>query len=125
MSTTGGVQFQNQSRLRPMPVTIASGQTVSGLADIGGSTLVGVLFPAAMTGTSISFKTAFLSTDLIANVSAVYDNAGALVTVTKVNSAVCNVPPANVAAIGRQVAVLSNGTEGADRIVTLIVRDIA
>lgn len=121
----GGIQYQSESRLVKKPVTIASGGTVSGIVDIGGSTLVGVLFPAAMTGTAVSFKTAYLPDDTIANVLPVYDNAGAAVSVTKVNSAVCNIPPANVAAVGRQVAVVSNGTEGADRIVTLIVRDIA
>lgn len=37
-------------------VTIASGQTVSGAAMLGGACLVGLITPAALTGTAITFQ---------------------------------------------------------------------
>lgn len=44
-----------QGQLVSVPCTIANGQTDSAAIDLGGFTLCGILFPAAFTGTALSF----------------------------------------------------------------------
>ncbi|WP_020469718.1 hypothetical protein [Zavarzinella formosa] len=52
---------QFQSRLCQTTVTIASSGTASGEADLGGTTLVGVMLPAALTGTTLTFTAAAIA----------------------------------------------------------------
>lgn len=67
-----------QSAARNVTVNIASGGTVSGAAHLGGSSLIGIVMPAAFTGATITFQTSHDGTTY----QVLRDGYGTSVTVT-------------------------------------------
>lgn len=102
--------------------TIPSGSTTSNTVHIPSGSIVGVRFPATMTGTSISFKTANNIDDTPV---AHYASTGSLLSLTFVASIVQQINANDTSAMGHYVQIVSNGTEGAERTLYLIVRDLS
>lgn len=101
-------------------VTISSGGTTSTVADLSGKALVGMHLPAALTGTAVTFT--------VDNGSGTYntlaDGAGADVSKTVAASKFINLAPSDFAGVNK-LKVVSGSSEGADRTITLVVRDLA
>lgn len=110
------------SRSSKITVTISSGATDSGEIPVPSGSIVGVQFPAAMTGTSVSFKT---SGDTNATKLLHYVKAGTLLSVPKVNSGIVQLDANETSAMGQFIQVVSTASEAADRTLFLIIRDIS
>src|ERR1700749_348596 len=89
-----------ETRITTYNLTIVSGGPLSDKVNIGGGTVVGVVFPATFTGTSISFTTAYTDTDQFSVFVPVCDNGGTLIPITKAVSSACLLSPLNAAHIG-------------------------
>lgn len=126
-------QRLNKSVLTVVPFTIASGATVSGSADtlpfidITNYVLVGIEFPAAMTGTGVTFQVSndttpydsygsYVAANKPVNYVPVYQGAG-VVTVTKQNSTLVLVGTTyrTLEGMGRYLQVVSQAAEGSAR----------
>lgn len=109
------------TRYLSVSLTIANGQQTSSSNRTGfKSTPVAVIFPAAMTGTGITFEV----TDDGTNWYPLYNSSGSLILITKVNSSFHALNPSDFAAV-QELRVKSSGNEGADRVFKLICRDVA
>lgn len=111
----GAEEFQ--SKMRTVDVVIASGATDSSAAALYGVKPCRLSMPAAFTGTSVSFKS---SRDGV-NFNALYDDAGALVSVpvgTSRSVSLGNLVQHFLAM--PWVKLVSNGAEGADRTITIV-----
>ncbi len=105
--------------LRQVTLTIASGQT-AGTASIGDGMLVGLIWPAALTGTGV---TPTASATLAGTYGSIYDTTDTVVgLLTKHNSATRALDPAVYAGIAN-LKLTSDQSEGADRTFILLVRN--
>ncbi len=101
-------------------VTIKAGQTLSDKLDLGNHTLCGIFAPA-MTGTSLSMKA---SIDGV-HFGSMLDNAGAAITFAVSSSdRLDNINPLTTMG-ARYIQFVSNGTEAADRAITVISAHVA
>lgn len=108
------------TRFLSLSLTIANGAQTSNSSRTGfKATPVGVIFPAAMTGTGITFE----MSDDGTNWYPVVGRDGNVVTITKVNSSFRALNKEDFMAI-QEVRVKSSGAEGAERIIKLICRDV-
>lgn len=107
-----------QVRIATQTVEILNGQTESSFTDLHGASLVSLIMPAAFTGTVLRFKGSMNRT----NFYDMYDGGGMEITVDVEAShyVVLNVPDDFKGV--RYLKVVSNQTEVADRIVTLVSR---
>lgn len=103
-----------------IPVTIASGGTVSSEADLVGLSVCGIVMPATFTGTVVTFQT---STSSGGTFQGLYDYTNTAVGATVTQGRNYSLNPANFAA-WRYVKAVSGSAEGGDRIVTLICRQV-
>jgi hypothetical protein len=111
---------RSQNYPESLSATIANAGTDSAEVDLNGTVPVGIVFPAAMTGTSVSFK---MATSSGGTFVPVYDDDGALYTVSVVVSIYRALKYQHF--IGaRYIKVISNGAEGAERVLTLRTRAI-
>lgn len=97
------------------PVTIANNQTVSGPADLGGLYLTGLLTPAALTGTVLTFQASLDGATWVP----VHTPAGAAYSVTVGASRYIPIPVADFVGV-RHLKVVSGTTELGDRVITLV-----
>lgn len=112
---------------RLVPVTIANGQSLSAQVGIGiGSAVVGLIMPAAWTAANLTFQ-ASGDASVFNNV---YDAAGTEFTVTVAVSRYIQMDPSKTDSIAQ--LKIRSGTagapvaqSGADRVITLVVRDRA
>src|SRR3954463_4432954 len=100
-------------------VTIASGATLSGAADLSGYTLVGLIMPAAFTGTSITFS----MSDDAGTFYAITNAGGTALSATVAASKCILVTPGDFVGI-RHLKLTSGSTEGGSRIIKLIMRKL-
>jgi hypothetical protein len=98
-------------------VTIASGQTESGAVDLHGMNLVGIMMPAAFTGTSVTFKG---SLDGV-TYNDLYNTDGTALSVTVAADRFILIVPSDFAAV-RYLKLVSGSSEGAERTITLACR---
>lgn len=97
--------------------TVLSGQTVSSSIDLNGAALGGLIFPAALTSTAVTFQ---VSTDNN-TFTALYTTAGAAVSITVAASRA--VPLVwDTFAPWRYVQLVMGSAEGADRAIIAIGR---
>lgn len=97
-------------------VTIANGATVSAAADMGAASLVGIITPAALTGTAFGLQA---SADGVSYAD-VYGTSGSAVSVTAAPSRYIAVPRTTIDG-ARFVRVVSGSAEGGARSITLVV----
>lgn len=96
--------------------TIPISTTTSEAIYLGGEVLCGIAFPAAMTGTSVSFQV-----NIAGTYRAVYDDTGALLTVTVTASAF--VPIYTDSFMGaKHLKIVSNASEAAARTLYVVAR---
>lgn len=96
-------------------VTIASGQTLSGAADLHGTTLLGFYMPAAWTAATIGYKA---SQDNV-TFADVYDSAGNAKTSTVAASQFIPLNLSDFVGV-RYLKLVSSASQGADRAITLV-----
>lgn len=106
-------------RNREIQFQIASGQTDSDTIKLNGRTPIGLLVPAAPTGTSFTFK-ASLDSDGT-NFYTLKDMTGTALTITT-SQAFFKLPPADFDGV-ELLKVISSSSEGSARTLTLIVAD--
>lgn len=103
-------------------VTIANGASLSGILELGGGILTGMILPAAWTAAGITFQGSVDGT----NFYNLYDEFGAEITLTVDASRYIRLNPTDNYSI--PYMKLRSGTsgsavnQGADRILTLIIR---
>lgn len=104
-----------------LTATIASSGTTSGVIDLGGATLCGIIVPAAMTGSAISLQ---MSNDDTGTFVAVQDGAGSDLSLAIAASKY--VPFSNLTLMAglRFIKLVSNSTEAAERTITLVTRAV-
>ena len=103
-ASTGLVQGVQR---RYMPIAIPAASTTSPAYDVGGYYLNGVIFPATVVGTSISF----LTSDTVGGTYVqVYSTAGALLTYTTGASRFVAFNPLDLQGL-RYIKIVSNATE--------------
>jgi hypothetical protein len=102
------------------PFTIANGATASGEIEMAGLVPVGIIFPAAFTGATVSFKNAAVSggTPLPLN-----REDGTLITVTVATSTQVKLNPLDFAGC-TFLTVVSASTEGQNDSCILLARDM-
>lgn len=106
------------TRFQSISLTIANGEQTSASSRTGfKSTPVAVIFPAAMTGTGITFEV----TDDGTTWYPLHNSSGTLISITKVNGAFHNLNPLDFVGV-QEVRVKSSGNEGAARTFKLICR---
>ncbi len=99
-----------------MTATIASGQTKTGSIEISGAAFVGLVMPAAFTGTSITFEVSADGTTF----QALYDEFNTQVSVTVAASRTYDLP-ATLTTYGF-MKVVSGSAEGADRSLVIALK---
>lgn len=108
----------NQDRIfKYTEVKIASGQTESEAIDCRGGVLVGIKTPAALTGTSLTFK---VSDDGVSYVD-YYNALGGKLTITLGTNRRIGIEPVDFAGI-QKLKIVSNSAEAAEREFTLFLR---
>lgn len=100
-------------------VTIASGQTVSEAVDLHGYSLLGVVTPAALTGSSMTFQGSVDGNTY----NAIYDTSGNQLSMTVAASRFIAIAPTDLASC-RYLKLVSGSSEGADRTITLAIRKL-
>lgn len=104
-------------RRTAITVTIASGGTASGAARLDRAVPVGLITPAALTGTALTFQASADGTTYVP----VYTTAGAAVSATVAASRYVPLDPATFRG-ALYLKVVSGSAEAADRAITLIVQ---
>jgi hypothetical protein len=98
--------------LRVATVTIANGATNSGAIDISKGTVVGIEFPAAMTGTGVTLQSAPTETGTYVTA---YQGAADLAVVKQNSRLVLNASHKLWEGLGPWLRLASSGAEGAER----------
>lgn len=99
--------------------TVASGATVSGALDLGELAVVGIVTPAAITSTAMTFQA---SADGV-TYNQVTTRDGTVYSVTISASKHIVIPPADLCGI-RYLKVVGGSAEGADRNITVLLRSV-
>lgn len=107
-----------------LTVTIANAASLSGAADLGGTTLVGYIMPSSWTAADITFQGSVDGT----NFFNLYDQFGNEVRHVVSSSRFVALNPADLASI-RYLKIRSGTSgsavsQGADRVVTLVTRAV-
>ena len=115
--------LQARSSLQPYLVrstafSIPSGQSTSVGVDLQGEGLHQVLFPAALTGTTISFQ---ISYDAGVTYLPIKQVNGTLYTVTFSASSAIQIPAGTLPSLGL-IQIVSSDSEAATRAITLVTR---
>ncbi len=116
----GGVVNGFGENFSPAVVKIESGATTSSSQDLGAQGLVGIIMPAAFTGTAITFQG---SMDNVTFTS-LYNSNNSAYSITVSASRYYILWPADFLGC-RSVRIVSNGAEGALREITLVMRSFS
>ena len=111
--------YNSKISLQGQNVTISSGGTKSNALDVGGHGLVGMIMPAAFTGTSVTFEGSWDGT----NFFPIYNTDGTQFSATVSTSRLIAFAPSDFVSC-RLVKIVSSSTEGADRVINLIIRGL-
>ena len=98
-------------------VTIASSGTTSNAIDLVGMNLVGIQFPSAFTGSTVSFEASLDGS----NYYAIADTAGTDLSVTVTADRLVALVAADLSCV-RFLKIVSDSSEGAERTITLAIR---
>jgi hypothetical protein len=109
------------NRSAKVAVNIPNGSTTSTAVGVPSGVVVGIQFPATMTGTSVTLTSSHLQSGTYRNH---YIAAGTALTIPFVASSTVQINANDVSALSQWIKVISNGTEGASRDLKLIIRDI-
>lgn len=101
-------------------IVIATSTTVSSEVDLNGTHLFAISTPAALTGTSLSFKVSDVKGGTYKDL---YDDTGTKYSVTVSTSRVIFLDPTKFAAF-RFIKLVSGTAETADRVIQLFTRAV-
>jgi hypothetical protein len=110
------------NRASSILATIANGASDSSVINVASGVVVGIEFPATMTGTTVILKSS--ETQAGTFISHVV-SGGTSLSIPFVASSVVQINANDVTAIRQWIKISSNATEGASRSLKLIIRDIA
>jgi hypothetical protein len=99
--------------------TIASSGTTSTAIDLYGYSLVGIVTPAALTGTSFTIKGSVDNSTYVD----MYDTAGTQLSITAAASRFIAIAPQDFTSV-RYIKLVSGSSEGAERTITLAIRKL-
>lgn len=99
--------------------TIDNGATTSGAIDVGGMSLVGIKFPAAFTGTTVTFTMC----DTLGGTYVPVYNASGAVSYTIAQARYYAIAPADFSGI-RYLKIVSGSAEGAARTLVLSLKGV-
>lgn len=100
-------------------VNIAASSTTSRAAVLGGGTVVGIIFPAAMTGTSVTFQGSADGQ----NYFPLYNISGIELSASVVAGAWVAFEPSDLASVNN-IKIVSGSTEAASRDIQLVCRSM-
>ena len=98
--------------------TIAATSTTSAAIDLGGASIAAIIFPAAFTGTTITFTVCDTASGTFVPL---YDSSGSIVTVSVTVSAAVGFLITDFAAF-RYVKIVSGSAEASERTLKIIPR---
>jgi hypothetical protein len=104
-------------KTKAVTIDISESATVSTAVDTGGLLLAGIIFPAAMTGTAITFQVA--STNTNGTFKVLTETDGTDVSYTVSADKQVRVDPSGWAGVGA-IKIVSGSTEAADRVINLV-----
>lgn len=100
-------------------VTIASSGTISGVADLYGYSLLGIVTPAAMDGTAFTVQASHDNSTF----NVMYDTDGTALSITSAASRYIALAPQDFASV-RYLKLVSGTTETSERTITLAIRKL-
>jgi hypothetical protein len=100
-------------------VTIATSGTVSTAVDLYGYSLLGIITPAAMTGTALTVQASHDGSTF----NVMYDTDGSALSITSAASRFIALAPQDFASV-RHLKLVSGSTEAAERTITLAIRKL-
>ena len=109
------------NRSASIAVNIANGEATSSAVGVASGVVVGIEFPATMTGTSVTLESSETQSGTYRRH---FVSSGSAILIPFVASSVVQINANDVSAIGQWIKIVSNGTEGASRDLKLIIRDI-
>lgn len=101
------------------PVVITSGQTASAAIDLSNGSPCAIYLPAAFTGTALTFT---CSPTLAGTYQQLCDSTGAAITYTVAQGKNYKLAPADFIGV-KYLKIVSGSSEGADRTITVAIRD--
>lgn len=107
---------QFNSHYYNVPVSITLSGTTSTVADLGNHTVSGILVPAGMTGTKITF---LVSVDNITFLELRQPDGDAYAITINATAAAYAIGPQDIAGM-RYIKAVSNAAEGAARVLTIV-----
>lgn len=109
-----------QPVITTISATIANAATTTAAIDLAGTSLVAIQFPAAFTGTSVTFQA---STTLSGTYQAVIDGSGTTLTKTVVAARYMVLDPLEFAGI-QFIKIVSSASEAAQRDLIIVTRPL-
>lgn len=100
-------------------VTIPNGNTDSNAIDVKGATMVAIITPSVLTGTTFTFQVSEDGT----NFNTLYSATGNIITVNVGTERFIALSPQDFAAV-THLQLISSASEGADRIIQLVLRGV-
>jgi hypothetical protein len=104
-------------KTKAVTIDISESTTVSTAVDTDGLLLAGIIFPAAMTGTAITFQVA--STNTNGTFKVLTETDGTDVSYTVSADKQVRVDPSGWAGVGA-IKIVSGSAEAADRVINLV-----
>lgn len=111
---------QYPNRIEQGTVVISSGQTESTEIDLNGTTLVGVMTPATITSTTLTFKAALTSGGTF---NAVTGTSGSAISYTISAGKYFAIDPKDFHGV-RYLKLVGGSSEGADRTLTVLSKSL-
>lgn len=104
-------------------IDVSVDASTSQAVDLGGRSLVGIITPATLTGSTLTFTSHETLSESIANYRTVIDQFGVTKTVPITVDDHIVLLPADFLGI-KHLRIVSSGTEGADRTFKLVLRGV-
>jgi hypothetical protein len=111
------VAGKNLFKTKAVTIDISESTTVSTAVDTDGLLLSGIIFPAAMTGTTVTFQVS--STNTNGTFKALKETDGTDVSYTVTSDSHVRVDPSGWAGVGA-IKVVSGTAEVADKVIKLV-----
>jgi hypothetical protein len=103
------------------PMVIPAGSQISGVAQVGNKSVVGLITPEALTSTAVTFEAGRTGT---ADTVPLYGTDGTPVSVTVAADRWINLTPSSYASV-QNIKLVMGSIEAAERTIYLVTRDVA
>lgn len=109
--------FNGSTNFQTQPVTILSGATTSDTINLMGAGMVGIILPAALTSTAMTFTGSQDGT----NFTALYNVSGTQLSITIAASRIVLFTPGDFVGL-IYLKLVAGSAEGADRVIQVVSR---